>query len=93
MLNSIVGETLRDLRTSKGWTLRQLQARSFVSLGYMSEVERGVKDPSSAVLESITSALGVSLSGFYREVADRLELREARVSELAGMLDRTPARV
>ena len=71
-----IGDVLRDLRTQKGHTLRQVASRASVALGYLSEVERGQKEVSSEILASVASALDVPVSFIMREVADRLELSE-----------------
>lgn len=71
-----IGDVLRDVRTQKGHTLRQVASRASVALGYLSEVERGQKEVSSEILASVASALDVPVSFIMREVADRLELSE-----------------
>ena len=47
-----------------------------VSLGYLSEVERGQKEPSSELLAAICGALDVELSELFREVTDTLYREE-----------------
>jgi hypothetical protein len=47
-----------------------------VSLGYLSEVERGQKEASSELLAAICSALGTPLSQVFREVSDNFALAE-----------------
>lgn len=54
-----IGHVLRELRTEKGLTLRDVAAASHVSLSYLSEIERGQKEASSEMLTAITSGLGV----------------------------------
>lgn len=72
LLRSELGDVLRSLRTLQGRTLREVSSQAQVSLGYLSEVERGQKEASSELLESICSALGVPLWFILREVADRM---------------------
>lgn len=72
LLRSELGDVLRSLRTLQGRTLREVSSQAQVSLGYLSEVERGQKEASSELLESISSALGVPLWFVLREVADRM---------------------
>lgn len=62
LIRKVMGETLRELRMAAGMTLREVSVASMVSLGYLSEIERGHKEASSEVLFSIAGALGVSLS-------------------------------
>ncbi|WP_099332136.1 helix-turn-helix domain-containing protein [Actinomyces minihominis] len=72
LLRSELGDVLRSLRNLQGRTLREVSSQAQVSLGYLSEVERGQKEASSELLESICTALGVPLWFVLREVADRM---------------------
>ena len=65
---------LRGIRRAQGRTLREVSSVAQVSLGYLSEVERGQKEASSELLEAITDALGVPLWYVLREVSDRMAL-------------------
>ena len=49
-LRQAIGEVLRDVRQRQGRTLREVSQRARVSLGYLSEVERGQKEASSELL-------------------------------------------
>ncbi len=72
LLRSELGDVLRSLRSLQGRTLREVSSDAQVSLGYLSEVERGQKEASSELLESIAKALGVPLWFVLREVSDRM---------------------
>ncbi|TDT33178.1 helix-turn-helix protein [Naumannella halotolerans] len=72
LLREAVGETLRETRTEQGRTLREVSADARVSLGYLSEVERGQKEASSELLASICESLGVPLSSVLRTVSDKV---------------------
>ena len=76
VLRRMLGDVLRRTRTRQNRTLREVSAAARVSLGYLSEVERGQKEASSELLGSICDALGVPLSSVLREVADDLALAE-----------------
>src|SRR5215469_3326298 len=76
VLRQVVGETLRGLRLRQRRTLREVSSSARVSLGYLSEVERGQKEPSSELLASICGALDVELSELFREVTDTLRREE-----------------
>ena len=76
LLRHMLGDALRRLRLRQGRTLREVSAAARVSLGYLSEVERGQKEASSELLASICKALGVPLSHVLREVSDALALAE-----------------
>jgi transcriptional regulator with XRE-family HTH domain len=72
----MLGDALRRLRLRQGRTLREVSAAARVSLGYLSEVERGQKEASSELLASICGALGAPLSQVLREVSDSFALAE-----------------
>ena len=76
VLRQVVGETLRAVRLRQRRTLREVSGKARVSLGYLSEVERGQKEPSSELLAAICSALEVELSELFREVTDTLRREE-----------------
>lgn len=77
LLRREIGDVLRGMRQSQNRTLREVSAAAQVSLGYLSEVERGQKEASSELLAAICGALNVPLSAVLREVADRVALTEA----------------
>lgn len=76
LLRHLIGDVLRRLRLRQGRTLREVSAAARVSLGYLSEVERGQKEASSELLAAICSALGTPLSQVFREVSDNFALAE-----------------
>ena len=52
-----LGEVIRTERLAKKFTMRDLCQRSFVSLGHLSEVERGVKEASSGIIDGLANGL------------------------------------
>jgi transcriptional regulator with XRE-family HTH domain len=76
VLRTLLGEALRATRLRQRRTLREVSAVAQVSLGYLSEVERGQKEASSELLASICRALGVRMSDVLREVSDTLAVLE-----------------
>jgi transcriptional regulator with XRE-family HTH domain len=76
LLRHLLGDVLRRLRLRQGRTLREVSASARVSLGYLSEVERGQKEASSELLSAICSALETPLSSVLREVSDNFALAE-----------------
>jgi transcriptional regulator with XRE-family HTH domain len=72
-LLSAIGETLRTERTERGLTLKQVAEGAHVSVSYLAEIERGEKDPSSRVLESIAAGLDVELSDLLVRIANSLQ--------------------
>ena len=77
LFRRLLGDVLRSQRMRQGRTLRQISADARVSLGYVSEIERGQKEASSELLASICSALDVPLSEILSEVSDAVALEEA----------------
>jgi transcriptional regulator with XRE-family HTH domain len=73
LLREVLGEALRSARQTQRRTLRELSAASTVSLGYLSEIERGQKEASSELLAAICDALGISLSDVLREAGHQLD--------------------
>ena len=73
LLRTQLGTTLRGHRLRQRRTLRDVSGRARVSLGYLSEVERGQKEASSELLASICDALDLGLADLLAEVS--LELR------------------
>lgn len=76
VLRREIGDVLRGARQHQGRTLREVSSAARVSLGYLSEVERGQKEASSELLGSICDALEVPLSLMLREVSDRVAAAE-----------------
>lgn len=76
LLRREIGEVLRSVRQHQGRTLREVSGQARVSLGYLSEVERGQKEASSELLASICQALDAPLSAVLREVSDRIAVTE-----------------
>src|SRR5450432_3168133 len=92
LLRHLLGDVLRRLRLRQGRTLREVSAAARVSLGYLSEVERGQKEASSELLSSICSALGTPLSQVLREVSDNFALAELQHEPvLTGAREPQPA--
>lgn len=75
-----LGDVLRAQRVQRGMTLREVSAEARVSLGYISEIERGQKEASSELLGSLCSALDVALSDVLREVSHAIALEEAALT-------------
>jgi transcriptional regulator with XRE-family HTH domain len=76
LLREVLGDVLRRARTKQGRTLRQVSDSARVSLGYLSEVERGRKEASSELLSAICDALDVPLSQLLLDASEQLARRE-----------------
>src|ERR687885_2652681 len=80
LLRRLLGDVLRRQRQRQGRTLREVSSAARVSLGYLSEVERGQKEASSELIASICAALDVPMSEVLREVSDGLVVPEAEAA-------------
>ena len=76
LLRQHIGGSLRERRLQQGRTLRQVSADAKVSLGYLSEVERGQKEASSELLASICEALDMRLSELLMAAAPSVAVQE-----------------
>ena len=72
LMREAIGGSLRRVRTARRRTLREVSRRARVSLGYLSEVERGRKEPSSELLAAICEALDIALSDLLAEAAEAI---------------------
>jgi transcriptional regulator with XRE-family HTH domain len=91
LLRRILGDVLRRHRLRQSRTLRDVSVAAGVSLGYLSEVERGRKEASSELLSAICGALDVSLAEVLREVSDDLAREERRRRVVPVGFGTTPA--
>lgn len=76
LMREHLGATLRSERVAQGKTLRDVSRRAGVSLGYLSELERGQKEASSELLAAICGALRVPMSHVIGDVAGRMAVEE-----------------
>jgi XRE family transcriptional regulator, stress-response regulator len=76
LLRRVIGDALRARRQGQHRTLREVSTAANVSLGYLSEIERGQKEASSELLAAICDALGAQLSDVLRQVSDTLAMAE-----------------
>ncbi|MFF0814111.1 helix-turn-helix domain-containing protein [Rhodococcus sp. NPDC003318] len=72
LLREAIGDSLRRTRVAQSRTLREVSSTARVSLGYLSEVERGRKEASSELLAAICDALDVPLSEVLHDVSETL---------------------
>ena len=82
LLRTHIGSALRAARIEQGRTLRDVAKSARVSLGYLSEVERGHKEASSELLNAICSALDLSLSTILVDVTNVVRTHEAPLPTL-----------
>ncbi|WP_433721431.1 helix-turn-helix domain-containing protein [Actinoplanes sp. CA-051413] len=85
LLRRVIGDALRARRQGQHRTLREVSTAANVSLGYLSEIERGQKEASSELLAAICEALGARLSEVLGEVSGTLALAEGMDGVLAPL--------
>lgn len=83
LFRRLLGDALRAKRMERGLTLREVSAEARVSLGYISEIERGQKEASSELLSSLCRALEMPLSLLLHEVS-RSAAAEERLLEVSA---------
>jgi transcriptional regulator with XRE-family HTH domain len=86
LLRRVIGDALRARRQGQHRTLRDVSTAANVSLGYLSEIERGQKEASSELLAAICQALGSHVSEVLRDASDSL----AQVERADAPLTETP---
>lgn len=88
-LRTVLGQELRQHRVAQRRTLREVAAKAQVSIGYLSEIERGHKEASSELLVAICQALNLPLSGLFTAIASEYAAVEAELAKAQGV---TPLR-
>ena len=84
----LLGQRIRSLRNTKGWTQQELGEHADVNYKFVGEIERGQQNPSFAVLVKVASALGVELQELFRfeqEALDRKQV-EAQIEAILQSL-------
>ncbi|MBS2538198.1 helix-turn-helix transcriptional regulator [Catenulispora sp. NF23] len=71
----VLGDQLRELRRRNRESLAETASRAGISPQYLSEVERGLKEPSSEMIAAVAGALGTTLGGLAESVAGELRMR------------------
>jgi transcriptional regulator with XRE-family HTH domain len=83
-----VGQRIRDIRRSRKLSLETIAARTDLSIGFLSQIERGLSSPSLRVLATIADVLGIGIAGLFgaNETAatgsDAIVTREQQRAEL-----------
>jgi DNA-binding XRE family transcriptional regulator len=78
----VLGRSLRAARDEQGGRLVDVARRAGISPQYLSEIERGRKEPSSEMIAAVAGALGVDLADLLTGIAD--EVRQRQVGPPAG---------
>lgn len=85
------GERLRALRVAASMTQADLAERAHLDVSYVSQLERGLRDPSLSSIEAVTGALGVSLAQFFDgssgEALDVTDVQARAIAQELSALD------
>lgn len=81
LMRQVIGEELRRRRNEQSRTLRDVSRDAQVSLGYLSELERGQKEASSELLAAVCAALDTPLSSLLAGVSTEVARREAMMAD------------
>ena len=84
MFREVAGEELRRARQQQNKTLRSVAIAGAISVGYLSEVERGIKEPSSEIIQAICRALEIQLSDFLLRLSFEMAKREQQEHSLSS---------
>jgi transcriptional regulator with XRE-family HTH domain len=84
LLRHVIGAALRRIRLDDGRTLREVSLAANISMPYLSEIERGRKEPSSEILAGICAALGLTLLDLLQEASFEQQSAEAVVVDLTS---------
>ena len=90
LLREAIGDSLRRARMSQSRTLREVSNSASVSLGYLSEVERGRKEASSELLAAICEALDVELSDMLFDVSESMADASGKARRVDEPVEATP---
>jgi len=91
LLRHVIGAALRRIRLDDGRTLREVSSAANISMPYLSEIERGRKEPSSEILAGICAALGLTLVDLLQEATFEQQSAEAVVVDLTSSPARSAA--
>jgi transcriptional regulator with XRE-family HTH domain len=81
----VLGSRLRALRTERNETLAQTSERAGISPQYLSEIERGRKEPSSEMIAALAGALGITVADLMAETAEDLRRTATAVIAVTGI--------
>ncbi|GAA4406364.1 helix-turn-helix domain-containing protein [Tsukamurella soli] len=79
LLREAIGDSLRKTRVAQSRTLRDVSSSAQVSLGYLSEVERGQKEASSELLAAICGALDIEVADVVAQASVSMRAPIAKV--------------
>lgn len=85
-MHGSIGVVLKQMRNERGWTVRDLSERAFMSTSHISEIERGLKEVSSSGIAALAKAFDTTVPTVLREAAFVIECEEIRIAESVRLL-------
>lgn len=83
LFRQALGHVIRTARTEQGRSLRAVATEAGMSIGYLSEVERGFKEASSELLTAVASALDMAVSALIWRAGELMVAADSSVAVLA----------
>nr|WP_290428739.1 XRE family transcriptional regulator [Defluviimonas salinarum] len=85
VLEVAIGRAVRSFRRQKAMTVAELSKRTGLSIGMLSKIENGVTSPSLTTLQTLSNALSVPLTGFFRRYEEHREAMHVKAGEAVEM--------
>ena len=67
-INKQLGMRIRYLRSLKKWSQEDLALEANINKNYLSDLERGTRNPTVVIVEKIARAFGITLSELFRGI-------------------------
>ncbi len=80
-LETAIGRALRAVRQQQGMTVVELSARTHISIGMLSKIENGITSPSLTTLQTLSHALSVPITTFFKGYEERREVQHVKAGE------------
>ncbi|MFB9224709.1 helix-turn-helix domain-containing protein [Paracoccus cavernae] len=80
-LEAAIGRALRAVRQQQGMTVVELSSRTSISIGMLSKIENGITSPSLNTLQTLSHALSVPITTFFKGYEERREVQHVKAGE------------
>lgn len=80
-LEAAIGRALRAVRQQQGMTVVELSSRTKISIGMLSKIENGITSPSLTTLQTLSHALSVPITTFFKGYEERREVQHVKAGE------------
>ena len=79
-LEAAIGRALRAVRQQHGMTVVDLSSRTGISIGMLSKIENGITSPSLTTLQTLSHALSVPITAFFKGFEERREVQHVKAN-------------